>query len=145
MSADRELTLTRLIDAPREKLYRAWTDPSLLKQWFAPLPYTTPVAELDVRPGGSAFIDGWYGYVKRDLPSPRYCGGGDVAACSKSLWAALDAAGNELTATQGGDPTAWRADANAERIRFAPGLLPLTMRWTNRPTFQQLLSFDGHR
>jgi uncharacterized protein YndB with AHSA1/START domain len=56
MPADRELTLTRLIDAPREKLYRAWTDPSLLKQWFAPLPYTTPVAELDVRPGGSAFI-----------------------------------------------------------------------------------------
>src|SRR6266853_916206 len=50
MSADRELTLTRLIDAPREKLYRAWTDPSLLKQWFAPMPYTTPVAELDVRP-----------------------------------------------------------------------------------------------
>ena len=56
MSADRELMLTRLIDAPREKLYRAWTDPTLLKQWFAPLPYTTPVAELDVRPGGSAFI-----------------------------------------------------------------------------------------
>ena len=45
MSTDRELMLTRLIDAPREKLYRAWTDPTLLKQWFAPLPYTTPVAE----------------------------------------------------------------------------------------------------
>ena len=56
MSADRDLMLTRLIDAPREKLYRAWTDAALLKQWFAPLPYTTPVAELDVRPGGSAFI-----------------------------------------------------------------------------------------
>lgn len=54
--ADRELVLTRLIDAPREKLYRAWTDPELLKQWFAPKPYTTPVARLDVRPGGSAFI-----------------------------------------------------------------------------------------
>ena len=50
MSADRELMLTRLIDAPREKLYRAWTNPTLLKQWFAPLPYITPVAELDVRP-----------------------------------------------------------------------------------------------
>ena len=46
--SDRELVLTRLIDAPREKLFRAWTDPDLLKQWFAPLPYTTPVAELDV-------------------------------------------------------------------------------------------------
>lgn len=53
---DRELILTRLIDAPREKLFRAWTDPKLLKQWFAPLPYTTPVAELDVRPGGSSVI-----------------------------------------------------------------------------------------
>jgi uncharacterized protein YndB with AHSA1/START domain len=55
-TADRELVLTRLIDAPREKLYRAWTDPELLKEWFAPLPYTTPVAELDVRPGGANLI-----------------------------------------------------------------------------------------
>ncbi len=54
MSADRDLVLTRLIDAPREKVYRAWTDPELLKQWFAPKPYTTPVVEIDVRPGGSA-------------------------------------------------------------------------------------------
>ena len=50
--SDRELVLTRIIDAPREKLFRCWTEPELLKQWFAPLPYTTPVAELDVRPGG---------------------------------------------------------------------------------------------
>jgi uncharacterized protein YndB with AHSA1/START domain len=55
-TSDRELVLTRLIDAPREKLFRAWTDPELLKQWFAPLPYTTPVAELDVRPGGSSLV-----------------------------------------------------------------------------------------
>src|SRR5262245_50211805 len=56
MSADRELVLTRLIAAPREKLYRAWTEPELLKQWFAPKPFTTPVAELDVRPGGANLI-----------------------------------------------------------------------------------------
>jgi uncharacterized protein YndB with AHSA1/START domain len=68
MSADRELMLTRLIDAPREKLYRAWTDPTLLKQWFAPLPYTTPVAELEVRPGGSAFIV-MRGPDGKDLPN----------------------------------------------------------------------------
>jgi uncharacterized protein YndB with AHSA1/START domain len=53
---DRELVLSRLIDVPREKLYRAWTEPELLKQWFAPLPYTTPVAEMDVRPGGANLI-----------------------------------------------------------------------------------------
>jgi len=52
----RELVLTRLIDVPREKLYRAWTDPELLKQWFAPLPWTTTRAELDLRPGGGNLI-----------------------------------------------------------------------------------------
>ncbi|HLI11758.1 MAG TPA: SRPBCC family protein [Alphaproteobacteria bacterium] len=52
-ASDRELVLTRLIDAPREKLFRAWTEPALLKQWFAPLPWTTPVVEIDLRPGGA--------------------------------------------------------------------------------------------
>ena len=61
---DRELMISRLIPAPRAKVYRAWTDPELLKQWFAPLPFTTPVAELDVRAGGANFI------VMRD-PSGR--------------------------------------------------------------------------
>jgi len=55
-TSDRELVLTRLIDAPREKLYRAWTDAELLKQWFAPKPWTTPQAELDVRPGGASLV-----------------------------------------------------------------------------------------
>jgi len=55
-ASDRDLVLTRLIDAPPEKLFRAWTDPALLKQWFAPLPYTTPFAQLDVRPGGASLI-----------------------------------------------------------------------------------------
>ncbi len=55
-TTDRELVLTRIIDAPREKVFKAWTTPELLKQWFAPAPYTTPVAELDVRAGGASFI-----------------------------------------------------------------------------------------
>jgi|HubBroStandDraft_2_1064218.scaffolds.fasta_scaffold194717_2 uncharacterized protein YndB with AHSA1/START domain len=53
---DRDLMLTRTINSSREKLYRAWSDPELLKQWFAPLPYTTPIAEIDLRPGGSSLI-----------------------------------------------------------------------------------------
>lgn len=55
-SSARELVLTRIIDAPREKLFRAWTEPDLLKQWFAPKPWETPHAELDVRPGGSCLV-----------------------------------------------------------------------------------------
>jgi len=53
---DRELVLTRSIDAPASALYRCWTEPELLKQWFAPAPFTTPLAELDVRPGGASLI-----------------------------------------------------------------------------------------
>lgn len=55
-NSERELVLTRLIDAAPEKLYRAWTEPELMKQWFAPLPWTTPHAETDVRPGGSNLV-----------------------------------------------------------------------------------------
>jgi uncharacterized protein YndB with AHSA1/START domain len=52
----RDLILTRMIDAPPEKVFEAWTDPALLKQWFAPLPWTTSVVENDVRTGGSSLI-----------------------------------------------------------------------------------------
>jgi uncharacterized protein YndB with AHSA1/START domain len=68
MSADRELVLTRLINAPRAKVCRAWTDPELLKQWFAPKPYTTPIVEIDVRPGGSAYFV-MRGPDGKDLPN----------------------------------------------------------------------------
>lgn len=53
---ERELLLTRLIDAPRDKLFRAWTEPALLRQWFTPRPWTVAHAEMDVRPGGSSLI-----------------------------------------------------------------------------------------
>src|SRR5207237_8271379 len=84
-------------------------------------------------PGGSSYFGGWYGYVDRDLRAllgrgtpfaNRYCGGGDVALCRASLWAALDAAGTELAAAQGPDPATWRADARPERRTF--GFLPKT-------------------
>ena len=54
--SERELVLTRIMDAPREKLYKCWTTPELLQQWFAPKPYTVPVVKIDVRPGGSSLI-----------------------------------------------------------------------------------------
>jgi len=54
--SDRELVLTRIFNAPPEKVFRAWTEPEWLTQWFAPLPWTTPRAELDVRPGGANLI-----------------------------------------------------------------------------------------
>lgn len=54
--SDRELVLTRIIDAPPEKLFRAWTEPALIVQWFTPAPWTTIHAETDLRPGGSSLV-----------------------------------------------------------------------------------------
>jgi uncharacterized protein YndB with AHSA1/START domain len=51
-SHEHDLVLTRIIDAPRHKVFRAWSEPELLKQWWAPQPWTTPHAELDLRTGG---------------------------------------------------------------------------------------------
>ncbi|MFC4161523.1 SRPBCC family protein [Chitinimonas lacunae] len=47
-----DLVLTREVDVDRERLWRAWTDPDLLKQWWAPRPFTTVECSLDPRPGG---------------------------------------------------------------------------------------------
>ncbi len=50
------LSLTRLIDVPRDKLFRCWTEPALIVQWFTPPPWKTTHAETDVRVGGSSYI-----------------------------------------------------------------------------------------
>ena len=55
-SETRELVITRLINAPASKLYRAWTEPELMKEWFCPRPWTTPAIENDVRTGGSSYV-----------------------------------------------------------------------------------------
>ena len=52
----RELILTRTFNAAPEKLFSAWTEPALLKKWFAPLPWTTTKVETDVRVGGTSVI-----------------------------------------------------------------------------------------
>ena len=54
--SDHELVLTRVINAPPEKLFRAWTEPALITQWFTPPPWKTLHAETDVRPGGASLI-----------------------------------------------------------------------------------------
>ncbi len=54
--SERELVLTRIINAPPEKVYAAWTQPELMKQWFTPAPWTTAEVKTDVRPGGSSYI-----------------------------------------------------------------------------------------
>lgn len=50
--ADHDLVLERLLDAPRDLVWRAWTDPDQVRKWWAPRPYQTPEVDMDLRPGG---------------------------------------------------------------------------------------------
>ena len=51
-TGDHTLTITRLLPAPREVVFRAWTEPEMLVGWWGPQGMTTPLCEMDVRQGG---------------------------------------------------------------------------------------------
>ncbi len=51
-TADREIVTTRLIAAPRELVFEAWTDPTHVAHWFGPDGFITTTHSMDVRPGG---------------------------------------------------------------------------------------------
>jgi acyl-homoserine lactone acylase PvdQ len=149
------------IDAPGAAIMDAWW-PKLAVAVLEPQlgPLTSDLQRLmgvdeAANSQGSSYADGWYSYLDKDLRavlgepvkdpySTKYCGAGDRAACAAAVWQSLDRAGAELTAAQGADPSAWRADATKERIAFS-GFIPNTMRWVNRPTFQQVMVFRSHR
>jgi uncharacterized protein YndB with AHSA1/START domain len=56
-ATDRTLVITRIFDAPRRLVFKAWTDPKQLTRWWGPHGFTNPVCELDLRPGGAIRID----------------------------------------------------------------------------------------
>jgi uncharacterized protein YndB with AHSA1/START domain len=51
-TADREIILTRTIDAPRELVFKVWTEPIHIAQWWGPNGFTTTIHSMDVHPGG---------------------------------------------------------------------------------------------
>ncbi len=78
-STDRELTITRVFDAPRHLVFKAWTDPRHLAHWWGPSGFTLPVCEMDFRPGGTYRFcmrspegrDSWVQGVYREIVEPE--------------------------------------------------------------------------
>ena len=56
MSSTHDLVITRVFDAPAERVWQAWTDSSELQQWWGPQGFTCPLARLDVREGGTSLV-----------------------------------------------------------------------------------------
>jgi uncharacterized protein YndB with AHSA1/START domain len=53
----KELTLTRVLNAPRELVWKVWTDPEHLIHWWGPKDFTNKIHKLEVKPGGTILID----------------------------------------------------------------------------------------
>jgi uncharacterized protein YndB with AHSA1/START domain len=76
---EQELVITRVFDAPRELVFKAWTEPERLMRWWGPKGFTTPFCTMDVRPGGVFHHcmrspegrDFWSKGVYRDVVAPE--------------------------------------------------------------------------
>lgn len=74
-----ELTITRTFNAPRELVWRAWTEPELYRRWWGPQHFTCPTAVFDLRVGGKYLScmrapdgqDFWSGGVFREIVPPE--------------------------------------------------------------------------
>jgi hypothetical protein len=101
---------------------------------------------------GSAYQDGWYGYVRKDLRtvlgrkvrgrySREYCGSGSLARCRRALRRSLrEALAVPASELYGGDPVCPNADQWCfDAVRFSPvgGATQPLIHWINRPTYQQ--------
>lgn len=74
-----KLTITRIFDAPRELVWKAWTQPELVTRWWGPKGYTSPIAKIDFRVGGKYLYamrspdgkDIWSTGVYREIVPPE--------------------------------------------------------------------------
>ncbi|HEV3357233.1 MAG TPA: penicillin acylase family protein [Pseudonocardiaceae bacterium] len=124
-------------------------------------PATGPVdANESISHKGSSFQFGWWGYVDKDLRAllgdnvqgplgAQFCGGGSLSACRTALLNSLVQAGGESASqvyTGDSDCSAgnqWCADSIIQRPMG--GITDGKITWQNRPTFQQVVQYTGHR
>lgn len=66
-----QLVIDRELDAPRSRVWKAWTDPEMMKKWWGPKGFTAPVAEIDLRLGGKYFS------CMRSPEGKDFCGTGE--------------------------------------------------------------------
>ena len=78
-ASEREVVISRIFDAPRELVFKAWTDPEHLVKWFGPKDFSATVIESDVRTGGTYhfhmrgpnYDDHWRGVYREVKPPER--------------------------------------------------------------------------
>jgi uncharacterized protein YndB with AHSA1/START domain/predicted enzyme related to lactoylglutathione lyase len=109
-AGEEEIVITRVVDAPRARVFEAWTEPERLVHWWGPNGFTTPVARIDARPGGLFHAcmrspegqDFWSCGIYREVVAPARI------VCTDSF---ADAEGNVVEPTQYGMSATWPREA----------------------------------
>ena len=100
------LVIERVFDAPRERVWMAWTDPDLVKRWWGPKGFTAPVCRISLRVGGSYFL------CMRSPQGKDYCNAGfyrEIVPLERIVVTAsfADEKGNVVSATSYGMGPGW--------------------------------------
>jgi len=113
----------------------------------------SPISPIDSPPGfmGSSFGGGGLAHVLRDLQQALQegdgfvCGNGDLAICAEKIWGALEGVYWSVREKQSpwvrDDISRWTTFVGDDRIRFLPGMPAQSMRWVNRGSYQQAVSY----
>jgi len=119
-----DLSLDRIVDVPRELVWRAWTTPEHVKKWFTPAPWTTVDCEIDLRPGGI------FRTVMRSPEGQTFPNVGcylEIVENEKLIWTNAVAPGyrpNESSAASPGDSFYFTAVISLDHVETGPGTLP---------------------
>ena len=152
-----EFTISRVYDAPRERVWQAWTEPERLKRWWGPKGFTIHTCKVDLRPGG-VFLYGmhapdgtdvWGRFVYREIVKPErlvfiVSFSDPKGGVTRNPWNAdwpLETLSTVLFAEHGAETTVtiqWRPQnaTDSERKTFAEGRDSMQQGWTG--TLDQL-------
>lgn len=106
MSAAKELVITRMFDAPRELVWKAWTDPNHVMRWWGPKNFTSPFCTIDLRVGGK------YLFCMRSPEGQEFWSAGvykEIVPPERLVWTDnfADKEGNVVPASAVGMPGDW--------------------------------------
>lgn len=108
--AQKTITITRIFDAPRARVWEAWTDPEQLKQWWGPKGFTAPSITNDLRSGGK-FLYAMHGPAGTEYDKDMWSGGEyrEVVPMEKivSTDNFMDKDGNVISPAEFGMPGDW--------------------------------------
>lgn len=108
--ATRTLRITRIINAPRERVWQAWTDPEQIRKWWGPAGFTAPHATSDLRTGGT-FLYAMRGPAGTEFDKDMWSGGEYLEVIPMEKIVATDnftdEHGNVISPNDAGMPGEW--------------------------------------